>query len=397
MSHTHEQARPGLAQIGDALRRHVASGEVAGAVALVASPDGVHVDVAGVQDIAAGTPMRRDTIFRIASMTKPVTAAAAMLLVEDGRIGLDDPVDQWLPELAGRRVLRTIDSAIDDTVPARRPVTLEDLLTFRFGLGAVMAPPGTYPIQAAMTEAGVAPGPSPLPFGPDEFMTRIGRLPLMHQPGERWLYHTGADVLAVLIERLTGRPLGDFLHERIFAPLGMHNTGFMVPDSALDRLATCYALDDGRLVVWDAARDGHPVRPPAFPNALVSTADDYLAFARMMLGDGRHERGRILAADSVRHMMTDHITAEQKARSPFFPGFWQHHGWGFGGAVTTGPGEGAGSIGSYGWVGGFGTGFLIDPDRRMTTVVLTQRLMRGPDDAALIGRIQSLACQAIAA
>ncbi|MDQ2801380.1 MAG: serine hydrolase, partial [Pseudomonadota bacterium] len=132
------------------------------------------------------------TIFRIASMTKPITAAAAMILVEEGRIALDDPVERWLPELADRRVLRSIDSALGDTVPARRSITLDDLLTFRLGLGAVMAPPGRYPIQSAMADLGVAPGPHLLPFDADEFMARIGRLPLIHQPGERWMYHTGA-------------------------------------------------------------------------------------------------------------------------------------------------------------------------------------------------------------
>ena len=387
------------ARIGDTLRGHVDRGEVAGVVALVATRDSVHVDAIGVQDLAAHTPMRRDTIFRIASMTKPITAAAAMILVEEGRIALGDPVERWLPELADRRVLRSIKSALDDTVPARRAITLDDLLTFRLGLGAVMAPPGRYPIQSAMAELGVAPGPQLLPFDADEFMARIGRLPLIHQPGERWMYHTGADLLGVLIARLAGMKLADFLRERIFAPLGMRDTGFSVPGGSLDRLATCYAQDDetGRLKVWDAARGGFYAQPPAFPSLLVSTADDYLAFARMMLDQGRHERGRVLAPESVRLMMSDHITPEQKAASPFFPGFWDYQGWGFGGAVTTARGGGAGSPGSYGWTGGFGTSVLIDPAAGMTTVVLTQRLMRSADDTAISQEFQALAYQAVAA
>ncbi len=399
-----ENALPAAAEpsrwedIGHALRAHVERGHVAGAVALVAQADAVRVEMAGVQDMAAGTPMRRDTIFRIASMTKPITAAAAMLLVEEGRIALDDPVERWLPELADRRVLRSIDSPIEDTVSACRPITLDDLLTFRLGLGLIMAPPGRYPIQSAMAELGVAPGPQQLPFGPDEFMARIGQLPLIHQPGERWMYHTGADILAVLIARIAGMPLEEFLRERIFAPLSMHDTGFTVPERSLDRLATCYAPDDADgLTVWDAAADGHYTRPPAFPNALVSTADDYLAFARMLLNSGRYARRQILARDSVDRMMRDHISPEQKASSPFSPGFWEHHGWGYGGAVVTDRGGGAAGPGSYGWMGGFGTSFLVDPDAQSVIIMLTQRLMRSPDDTALSEEVQSLAYQAVQA
>ncbi len=386
-------------RIGDALRGRVERGEVAGAVALVATRDAVHVDAVGVQDLDTRTPMRRDTLFRIASMTKPITAAAATILVEEGRIALDDPVERWLPELADRRVLRSINSALDDTVPARRAITLDDLLTFRLGLGAVMAPPGRYPIQSAMAELGVAPGPQQLPFDADEFMARIGHLPLIYQPGERWMYHTGIDVLAVLIARLAAMPLEDFLHERIFAPLGMRDTGFSVPGGSLDRLATCYAWDErsGGLVVWDAARGGLYAQRPAFPNALVSTADDYLAFAHMLRNYGRHEHGRVLAPESVRLMMSDHITPEQKAASPFFPGFWAHHGWGFGGAVTTARDGGAGDLGSYGWMGGFGTSVLVDPRAQLTTILLTQRLMRSADDTAITEEFQALAYEAFEA
>lgn len=244
-----------------------------------------------------------------------------------------------------------------------------------------------------MAELGVSPGPQQLPFGPDEFMTRIGRLPLMHQPGERWMYHTGADILAVLIARISGMKLEDFLRERIFVPLRMRDTGFSVPEGALDRLAACYTLNDtGKLREWEAARDGADARPPAFPNALVSTADDYLAFARMLLDEGHGPHERVLARESVRRMMTDHIAPEQKAASSFFPRFWENHGWG--GAVTLSAG-GAGHLGSYGWAGGFGTSVLIDPDTRMTTIVLTQRLMRGPNDTAIHDEVQKLAYRAL--
>jgi len=389
------QAR--LERLDDALRGHVARGDVHGLVALVARRDAVHVTAIGVQDSASGAPMRRDTIFRIASMTKPVTAAAVMMLVEESRIGLDDPVDRWLPELASRRVLRRIESPLDDTVPAARPITLRDLLTFRFGLGAVMAMPGTYPIQAAMAELGVAPGPEQVAAAPDDYMRRIGRLPLMHQPGEKWLYHTGADILGVLIARIAGMRLADFLRERIFAPLGMRDTGFSVPDAAIGRLAACYARGpkSGALTVWDAARGGRYAHPPVFASLLVSTADDFLAFARMLLQHGRHTDVRILERPSVELMMTDHITPEQKAASPFFPGFWDTKGWGFGGAVVTRRDPNGANPGSYGWAGGFGTSFIVDPAADMVAILLVQRLMRSPDDSALNEEFLTLAYQAI--
>lgn len=385
-----------LSRLRDGMQAYAGRGDAAGIVALVARRGAIHAEVAGVQDLAAGVPMRRDTIFRMASMTKPILAAAAMSLVEETRIGLDDAVERWLPELANRVVLRTIKSPLDDTVPAGRPVTLRDLLTFRFGLGAVMAPPGTYPIQTAMTEAGIAPSASSVPFTQDEYMARIGRLPLIHQPGERWLYHTGADVLAVLMTRLTGQPLGAFLQERIFMPLGMKDTGFSVADTAIDRLATCYTGDGGDgLKVWDTARGGRYASPPVFPNALVSTADDYLAFARMLLDHGRCPGGRILARPTVQLMMTDQITPAQKAASPFFPGFWDNQGWGFGGAVTTRRDSIFASPGSYGWTGGFGTIFIADPAEDMVAILLIQRLMSGPDDTAIHQDFLTLAYQAI--
>ena len=378
-------------KIGDILRDSVDRGAVAGAVALVARGDEVSVDVAGVRALGDPAPMRRDGIFRIMSMTKPVTAAAAMILVEEGRIGLADAVERWLPELAGQRVLRSMDGAVDDTVPANRAITLDDLLTLRLGLGAVMAPPGRYPVQALMAELGVAPGPEPVRFDPDAFMARIGRMPLMHQPGEGWMYHTGADVLAVLIARVAGQPLGQFLQDRIFGPLGMKDTGFSVPAESLDRLAAAYAMgDDGALREWEPACGGSYAGPAIFPSELVSTADDYLAFARMLLDGGAGPGGRVLSAASVRLMMTDHITPAQKAASPFVPGFWDHQGWGYGGAVTTSPGAGP-APGSYGWMGGLGTGVLIEKAARMVVIVLSQRLMQGADDAALVNAVQAAA------
>jgi CubicO group peptidase (beta-lactamase class C family) len=373
-----------IARLRPWLEGRVADGIPPGAVVLVARDDEVHIVTAGVQDVAAGTRMRADTIFRMLSMTKAVIAAAAVMLIEEGAIALDDAVERWLPEMADRRVLRTLDAPLDDTVPAARPVTLRDLLTFRFGLGVIFAPPGTSPIAAAMAEAGVAPGPEPIRFGPDEYMRRIGTLPLACQPGERWMYHTGIDLVAVLLARVTGQKLDALLEERILGPLGMADTGFHVPEGKMDRFATGYRLGEDGLVVHDPARDGAYARPPLFPNALVSTASDYHLFCRMLLDGGRGPGGgRMLSRAGVALMMTDQITPEQKARSAFSEGFWDNTGWGLGGGVVTRR-DGVGTNpGTYGWTGGFGTAFLADPGEGLIALCLTQRLMRAPDDMAL--------------
>lgn len=371
------------------LRGHVERGEVPGLVALVSRGDAVHADVLGVQDLQSGVPMRRDSLFRLASAVKPLTAAAAMLLVEDETLSLDAPVDRWLPELADRRVLKSLDSALDDTVPAKRPITLRDLLTLRWGLGAIMARPGTYPLQRAMEEAQVAPGFEAIAFPPDEFMRRLGALPLVHQPGEQWLYHTGYEVLGVLIARASGRTFGDFLRERLFTPLGMNDTAFSIPAQKLGRLVTLYVAepDTGALSVAEPGTE-HWTRPPVFEpgggqgGGLLSTAEDLLAFGRMLLNGGRHGGRQVLSSQSIQAMTTDQLSPEQKAASPFVPGFWDASGWGFGGSVTTRPDGISPTAGRYGWGGGTGTTFFIDPQQDLAVVLLTQRLMSGPDDEA---------------
>ena len=291
-----------LARLHEVLAGYVERGAVPGVVALLARHGETHVETIGGKTLGGGDPIRRDTIFRIASMTKPITAAAAMILVEECRLRLDEPVDRLLPELAGRRVLKRLDGPLDDTVPAKRPITVRDLLTFRLGFGIVMAPPGTYPIQRAASELDLGQGPPQpqTPPAPDEWIRRFGTLPLMHQPGERWMYNTGSDVLGVLIARASGQPFETFLRERIFEPLGMNDTGFSVPAAKLDRLATSYWTNSetGALEVYDKAEGGQWSRPPAFPSGgggLVSTVDDYLAFARMLLNNGKHDGERILS------------------------------------------------------------------------------------------------------
>ncbi|NBD08193.1 serine hydrolase [Corallococcus sp. c25j21] len=380
-----------LADMTTALRGHVERGDLPGLVALVARGDAVHVAALGTQGLTTSSPpMRRDTLFRVASMAKPLTAVATLLLVEEGKLALDGSVDRWLPELADRRVLRRPDSPLEDTVPAKRAITVRDLLTLRWGLGAVMAPPGTYPIQEAIREARVSAGFQAITDPPDEYMRRMGTLPLIHQPGERWMYHTGYEVLGVLVARASGMRFDDFLRERLFVPLAMKDTAFSVPVEKRGRLSTAYARDPGtgRLEAWDEPSNSFWSRPPAFPSGggqggLVSTADDFLAFGRMLLSAGRHGDTRLLSPASIEAMMTDQIPSEQKDASPFYPGFWDATGWGFGGAVTTRPDGISPTAGRYGWGGGYGTTFFIDPRQDLTALLLTQRRVQGPEEGAL--------------
>ena len=389
-----------LGRMHDVMAGHVERGAVPGLVTLVSRRGEVHVEAIGMKAVGGGDPMRPNTLFRIASLTKPVTAVAAMILVEECKLRLDEAVDRWLPELADRKVLKRIDSVLEDTVQAKRPITLRDLLTFRLGLGAVMAPPDTYPIQKAMAEAGVAPGPNLPSYGSDELMKRFGSLPLLHQPGEKWMYHSGSDILGVLITRVTGQTLETFFRERIFSPLGMKDTGFSVPEAKLDRLATCYQTDPatGGLVVFDEARGGRFARPPVFESGgagLVSTVDDFLAFGRMILNKGKHGRERILSRPSVELMTTDHITPEQKAASNFFPGFWDNRGWGFGMSVITRRDDVAAVPGRYGWDGGYGTSWYSDPNEDMVAILMTQRVWDSPVAPAVFLDFWTSAYQAI--
>jgi CubicO group peptidase (beta-lactamase class C family) len=310
-------------------------------------------------------------------------AAAAMILVEECVLRLDEPVDRWLPELADRRVLRAIDSPLDDTLPASRPITLRDLLTFRLGIGAVMVFPPRYPIQQAMAQAGVASGPTLPAHAPDELMRRFGNLPLVHQPGERWLYDSGSDILGVLISRVADTRLEEFLQVRIFEPLGMSDTSFSVPESKLDRLASSYWTNPstGEFEIFDGVDDSRWASPPVFESGaggLVSTVDDLLVFGQMMLKRGKYRNERILSRRSVELMTTDHITPEQKALSEFVPGFWDNHGWGFGLSIVTRRDDLATTPGRYGWDGGYGTSWYVDPKEELVGILLTQRVWDDP-------------------
>jgi CubicO group peptidase (beta-lactamase class C family) len=367
-------AKAGLDRMHEVLGGHVDRGEVPGVVTLLSRRGEVHVDVIGKQAFG-GAPMRRDTVFRMSSMTKPVTAVAAMILVEECRLRLDDPVDDLLPELAGRRVLRTVSSPLEDTVPANRAITLRDLLTFRFGFGHLPQAAQAYPIVRAAHDREIGmgpPKPAELP-DPDEWMRRLGSLPLMYQPGEKWLYHSGSDVLGVLLARATGQPLETFLRQRLFEPLGMEDTGFSVPAEKIDRFATSYWMDG---TCYDPAEGGQWSRPPAFPSAgggLVSTVDDFHAFGVMMLNLGRYGGGRILSRPTVQLMITDQLSPAQKAVSGFYPGYFDNRGWGFGLSVVTARDDVSHVPGRFGWNGGMGTTWQADPGEELTAVMLTQR------------------------
>jgi CubicO group peptidase (beta-lactamase class C family) len=374
-----------LQRMDDIMAAHVERGLAPGLVTLLARRGEIHVQAIGNKAVGGPAfqnngPMRRDTIFRIASMTKPITAVAAMILVEECKLRLDEPVDRFLPELADRRVLKRLDGPIDDTVPAQRPISLRDLLTFRAGYGFIWGTPDRFPILKAITELGIVgfgPPDQATPIGPDEWIKRLGSLPLLHQPGEKWLYNTGAYILGVLIERASGWRFGDFLRERIFAPLGMKDTGFFVPAEKRDRLAASYWVNDnsGALDLYDGIADTKWAQPPAFEDGgggLVSTADDYLAFAQMLLGKGKRGDVRILSRLSVELMTSDQLTPVQKAASGFLAESWDNRGWGFGLAVVTGR-DGFAAPGSYGWNGGFGTAWANDPAEEMIALLLTQR------------------------
>ncbi|MCC5969111.1 MAG: beta-lactamase family protein [Pararhodobacter sp.] len=361
----------------------ISSGRMPGLVALIARGPDVWVHVAGLRDLDSAAPMTRDTVFAVASIAKPLTAVAALMLVQDGVLGLDDPVDPWLPELAGRQVLRQADGALDDTMPATRAITLRDLLSMRMGLGIDFADPAEVPIVGQMQALGVAPGPRLFAEDADTYMARLGSLPLIHQPGEAWRYHTGLDVAGVLVERASGMSQGEFLRRRVCAPLGMHDTAFFGP---VERLATQYwpNPETGRMEPWNSAAGDSFADVPAFEaggGGHVSTVDDFLAFGRFLMAGGLVDGRQLLSRDLVDEMLTDQISPAQKAASPWFPAdFWDTHGWGLGVALRTAPQD---AEGRFGWWGGYGTSFWCDPATDSVAILFTQRMMTGADDTAL--------------
>jgi CubicO group peptidase (beta-lactamase class C family) len=378
----------GKKRLHEVAQRHVGDEQVPGLVALVARGDDVHAEVLGTMAVG-GPPVTRDSIFRISSDSKPITAAATLALAAEGLLDLDEPVGRLLPELAGPRVLRRMDGPLDDTVPANREITARDLLTFTFGFGTAVemffaAEP--WPVMAAegaLHLATLGPPDRDIQPDPDTWIAGLGSLPLLAQPGERWFYNTGASVLGVLAARAAGQQFGDVLRTRLFEPLGMTGTGFWTTQT--DRLVTAYRPAPEGLAAWDQP-DGSWSRPPAFPDGaagLVSTADDLLAFSRVLLRGG----APALPAAAVRAMTTDQLTPEQKARGGLGPDFFKDKSWGFCLAVQ--------DDGSYGWAGGFGTTWLMDPGRDLTVIVLTQRQFDSPEPPAVHAEFQRAAYAAL--
>ena len=355
------------------LRRHVEAGTIPGAVALLDSGSEVDVVAVGAAKMG-GRPLAEDAIVRIQSMTKPVTSVAALRLVEAGRLGLDQSLEEWLPELAGRRVLSSPTSALDETVPAVRPITLRHLLTNSSGYGMALI---ESPLQQAMADNGTEAGADPPALGAEEWLERLSELPLAFQPGEGWRYHHSFSVLGILLARLSGRPLQEHLEEDVFSPLGMTDTSLWVPRDKLDRLPAAYRHGDEGLVETEPAGGGFYAGPPPFDvshGELVSTAQDFHRFARMLAHQGRVDGAPFLSEGHLRSMTSDQVPAAHKTEESFFPGFWTATGWGFGLAVQTqGP-----QRGRYGWSGGQGTNFFVDPDGAigilLTQVELGERL-----------------------
>ena len=349
----------------DLLLAHVERGTIPGAVAVLGSRDLAPVAV-GVAELD-GRAMREDAIMRIQSMTKPITAVAALRLVEAGRIALDQSLEEWLPEIAGRRVLTSPDAALEDTVPADRPITLRHLLTNGSGYGMALVPS---PLQQAMAANGTEAGADPPALGADEWLRRLSELPLAFQPGEGWRYHHSFGLLGILLARLTGRPLQEHLAEDLFSRLGMADTSLWVGEDKLDRLPATYRHGEQGLVETESAGGGFYAGPPPFDvshGELVSTAHDLYHFARMLAHQGRVGGEQVVSADHVRQMCSDQVLAPHKTDDSFFPGFWTTTGWGFGVGVQI---QGL-HRGRFGWSGGQGTTFFVDPDGTIG-ILLTQ-------------------------
>jgi CubicO group peptidase (beta-lactamase class C family) len=376
------------------IREAIDAGLLSGAVTLVWQAGKVlQVNELGYRDVDARLPMQRDTIFRIASMSKPVTIAAAMALVEEGKLRLDEPITGWLPELTDMRVLTEPRGPLDRTEPARRPITFDDLMTHRSGLAYVFSVLG--PLSREY-------GKLPLRQDQDRWLAALAELPLAHQPGARLTYSHGTDVLGIALSRIEGKPLAQVLAERIFEPVGMTDTAFSVTPAGRRRAATMYQLDskaaEGTLLRDDVMGPPPIVDPPFCTggSGLFSTVDDYLRFARMLLAGGTVDGVRVLSEQSVTLMRTDRLTAEQK-QYPFLGApFWVGRGFGLNLSVVTDPAKsrqlyGPGGLGTFSWPGAYGTWWQADPSADLILLYLIQNHPEMSVDAAAVAGNTSLA------
>lgn len=361
------------AMLRSSLTSHVERGTIGSALAIISrSRDRQVVAVGdGPHTIA------QDTIVRIASLTKPIVATAVLALAERSLCTLDDPIESHIPELSDRRVLRRLDAELDDTEPARRPITVRHLLTCTMGFGFPMVK-GPLPVMREATALQVAPGPPrpATPHSPDEWIRRFATLPLMAHPGEQWMYDTSFAVLGVWLSRITGRSLDDVLREYVLDPLSMNDTGFSVPMVKVARLTPCDMADASGHVhgTFDDVPDSQWARPPAFPDAtggLVSTANDFLVFADMLRAKGIHDGRRLLQTSSIEAMTTNVVT--EAMRNPATAAFLEPRGWGLGVSVALEAHDDWARPGRYGWEGGLGTSWFNDPAQNASALLVTQR------------------------
>ncbi|MBV8387640.1 MAG: beta-lactamase family protein [Acidimicrobiia bacterium] len=343
-----------------------------GYVAAVRIGDRAEIHAGGRRAVEPESPpMTADTLFRIASVTKPLGAALTLALVQDGVLALDDPIDRWLPEAAKARVLVRPDAPLDQTTDLARPITIRHLLTMTSGWGVVLE---DTPLQRAMIEGGVFPSAMPTPMSGDDFWRTVAGLPLAFQPGDGFLYETGMNVLGVLLTRATGTSLSQLFADRITGPLGMTDTAFHAVD--VDRMAAAYMPGPDGLTLMDPP-DGAFARPPVFEElsgGLVSTAADVLGFYTAMA----HGGAPIISAESLKLMTSDQLTEAQRAAGAPFVDAGTSFGLGTG--VDLDGSKPGTAPGRWGWVGGSGTSAYVDPVRDTVSVMLTQRAMMGPDD-----------------
>jgi CubicO group peptidase (beta-lactamase class C family) len=364
-----------LAAIAPAMHGVVDAGDLSGMVTLVwRKGEEVQLNLVGKRDIANNLPMERDTLFRIASMTKPITSVAALMLVEEGKIKLDDPITKWLPEFADMKVLKDPKGPLYETYPAPRIITVEDLMTHRSGFAYGFTSSG--PLGRAHED--VLGQPLDNEKTPDQWLAALATLPLTYPPGQQMHYSHSTEVLGFLIGRVTGNTYRDFIMERILTPLGMVDTDFYVPKDKRGRAAVVYQQDQKTGALKPVPFPQYESAPAytAAGGGLISTLDDYLTFARMLLNKGELNGRRYLKREMFEQMTTNHLTQAQRdipfLGMPLFLG----QGFGLGVSVIMEPEKhewmGAGSKGAFGWPGAFGTWWQADPEKEMILIFLIQ-------------------------
>jgi len=357
-----------LGQLGQVLRQEIAKGKIPGAVALVARKGRIaYHEAFGARDPATRAPMTRDAIFRIYSMTKPVTSVAIMMLQEEGRLVLNDPVSKFLPQLTKLQVaVEKKDASGQPTLelmPAQREITIHDLLRHTSGFTY-----GGRTTNLTVKEAYAREGVDARDLTNAELVDRLAKVPLAHQPGTAWEYSRSVDVLGRVVEVISGKSLGGFFADRIFRPLGMKDSGFSVPQAQQGRLAQAFPIDPAtgdKIALIDVTT---PPRYESGGGGAVSTTDDYVRFAQALLNGGRLDRARLLGRTTVAFMASDHLgPISATIRRPGYT-----FGLGFQVRKDVGLDGQSGSIGEYGWAGAGGTYFWVDPKEQVVAILMTQ-------------------------